>query len=359
MVVGLPDVRGREQILKVHMRKVPLSEDVDAAVLARGTPGFSGAELANLVNEAALNAARNNKRVVSMHEFEQAKDKLLMGAERKSMAMNEHEKINTAYHESGHTIVGRMMPEHDPVYKVSIIPRGRALGVTMYLPEQDRYSQSRQYLMSNICTLFAGRVAEGLMFGDDAVTTGASNDIERATDIARKMVTRWGFSKRLPPMQYEKDNEGSLYLGGSSTAMMSVSERTTAIIDEEVTAIINSCYEKAVNILTENKDILESMKDALLKYETLDALQIDDLMARRPVRAPTVDYDPAANKPDDRNGQARNSGEGAGSADNQSAEEKPAEDKPAQDAPEQNKPQAESGTAAPENPENQDGHKQE
>ncbi len=359
VVVGLPDVRGREQILKVHMRKVPLSEDVDAAVLARGTPGFSGAELANLVNEAALNAARNNKRVVSMHEFEQAKDKLLMGAERKSMAMNEHEKINTAYHESGHTIVGRMMPEHDPVYKVSIIPRGRALGVTMYLPEQDRYSQSRQYLMSNICTLFAGRVAEGLMFGDDAVTTGASNDIERATDIARKMVTRWGFSKRLPPMQYEKDNEGSLYLGGSSTAMMSVSERTTAIIDEEVTAIINSCYEKAVNILTENKDILESMKDALLKYETLDALQIDDLMARRPVRAPTVDYDPAANKPDDRNGQARNSGEGAGSADNQSAEEKPAEDKPAQDAPEQNKPQAESGTAAPENPENQDGHKQE
>ena len=322
VVVGLPDVRGREQILKVHMRKVPLAEDVDASVLARGTPGFSGAELANLVNEAALGAARNNKRVVGMHEFEEAKDKLLMGAERRSMAMNEHEKINTAYHEAGHTIVGRMMPEHDPVYKVSIIPRGRALGVTMYLPEQDRYSQSRQYLLSNISTLFAGRVAEGLMFGDDAVTTGASNDIERATDIARKMVTRWGFSKRLPPMQYEKDNDGSAYLGGSGTSMIPVSEKTEAIIDEEVSEIINSCYAKAQKILEENKDILENMKDALLKYETIDALQIDDLLARRPVRAPTVDYDPAKEKHDGSQG-----GSGAsGAADSEkSSDSKPSE----------------------------------
>ena len=302
VVVGLPDVRGREQILKVHMRKVPLAKDVDAAVLARGTPGFSGAELANLVNEAALMAGRNNKRVVSMHEFEAAKDKLLMGAERRSMAMSEHEKVNTAYHESGHTIVGRLMPEHDPVYKVSIIPRGRALGVTMYLPEQDRISQSKQYLLSNICTLFAGRIAEGMMFGDDKVTTGASNDIERASDIARRMVTRWGFSKRLPPMQYEKDNDASAYLGGGSTQMVPVSDDTRKIIDEEVTSIINSCYARAQKVLEENRDILESMKDALLKYETLDALQIDDLMARRPVREPTVDYDPARNYGKDQSG---------------------------------------------------------
>ena len=288
VMVGLPDVRGREQILKVHMRKVPLARDVDPAVLARGTPGFSGAELANLVNEAALAAARANLRTVTMHEFEQAKDKLLMGAERRSMAMTEHERINTAYHESGHTIVGRLVPEHDPVYKVSIIPRGRALGVTMYLPEQDRYSQSRQYLLSNICTLFAGRIAEGLMFGENAVTTGASNDIERATDIARRMVTRWGMSKRLPPMQFDQDREGTLYLGGGTTQTMNVSEKTALIIDEEIAGIINTCYARAETLLKENLDILEAMKDALLKYETLDAVQIDDLMARRPVRAPTA-----------------------------------------------------------------------
>lgn len=331
VVVGLPDVRGREQILKVHMRKVPLSKDVDASVLARGTPGFSGAELANLVNEAALAAARENQRVVTMHDFELAKDKLLMGAERKSMAMNEHEKINTAYHESGHTIVGRLMPDHDPVYKVSIIPRGRALGVTMYLPEQDRYSQSKQYLLSNITTLFAGRVAEGMMFGDDAVTTGASNDIERATEIARKMVTRWGFSKRLPVMQYEKDNQEASYLGGSATSMMSVSTETTKVIDEEISNIVNSCYEKATRLLEENRDVLESMKDALLKYETLDALQIDDLMARRPVRAPTVDYDPAKNYDDkDKTGSSGSeaSAEGAKAADNAvgSAEDRTVQD---------------------------------
>lgn len=286
VVVGLPDVRGREQILNVHVKKVPLGKDVDTATIARGTPGFSGAELANLVNEAALNAARHNKRVVSMNEFEEAKDKLLMGAERRSMAMNEHEKINTAYHEAGHAIVGKLVPEHDPVYKVSIIPRGRALGVTMYLPEQDKVSQSRIGLLSNISTLFAGRIAEELMFGTDAVTTGASNDIERATQIARSMVTRWGFSKRLAPMQYEKDNEGSAYLGGSSTTMISMSDKTAKIIDEEVTEIINSCYKKAQDLLEANKDILENMKDALLKYETIDADQIDDLMNRKEVRPP-------------------------------------------------------------------------
>lgn len=286
VVVGLPDVRGREQILNVHVKKVPLGKDVDTATIARGTPGFSGAELANLVNEAALNAARHNKRVVSMNEFEEAKDKLLMGAERRSMAMNEHEKINTAYHEAGHAIVGKLVPEHDPVYKVSIIPRGRALGVTMYLPEQDKVSQSRIGLLSNISTLFAGRIAEELMFGTDAVTTGASNDIERATQIARSMVTRWGFSKRLAPMQYEKDNEGSAYLGGSSTTMISMSDETAKIIDEEVTEIINSCYKKAQDLLEANKDILENMKDALLKYETIDADQIVDLMNRKEVRPP-------------------------------------------------------------------------
>lgn len=286
VVVGLPDVRGREQILNVHVKKVPLGKDVDTATIARGTPGFSGAELANLVNEAALNAARHNKRVVSMNEFEEAKDKLLMGAERRSMAMNEHEKINTAYHEAGHAIVGKLVPEHDPVYKVSIIPRGRALGVTMYLPEQDKVSQSRIGLLSNISTLFAGRIAEELMFGTDAVTTGASNDIERATQIARSMVTRWGFSKRLAPMQYEKDNEGSAYLGVSSTTMISMSDETAKIIDEEVTEIINSCYKKAQDLLEANKDILENMKDALLKYETIDADQIDDLMNRKEVRPP-------------------------------------------------------------------------
>ena len=291
VMVGLPDVRGREQILKVHMRKVPVNKDVDPAVLARGTPGFSGAELANLVNEAALAAARANLRAVSMHEFELAKDKLLMGAERRSMAMSEHEKINTAYHESGHTIVGRLVPEHDPVYKVSIIPRGRALGVTMYLPEQDRYSQSRQYLLSNIATLFAGRIAEDLMFGEDAVTTGASNDIERATDIARRMVTRWGMSKRLPPMQFDHDRDTTMYLGGGTTQTMAISDKTSLIIDEEISNIINTCYAKAEELLKANKDILESMKDALLKYETLDSDQIDDLMARRPCRAPEFDSD--------------------------------------------------------------------
>lgn len=309
VMVGLPDVRGREQILKVHMRKVPVAKDVDVALLARGTPGFSGAELANLVNEAALAAARANLRVVTMHEFEEAKDKLLMGAERKSMIMTEHEKVNTAYHESGHTIVGRLMPDHDPVYKVSIIPRGRALGVTMYLPEQDRYSQTRQYLLSNICTLFAGRIAEGLMFGEDEITTGASNDIERASDIARKMVTRWGMSKRLPPMQFDQDRDQSMYLGGGTTQAIPMSDKTALIIDEEVSEIVNTCYARAKAILEENKDILEAMKDALLKYETLDAAQIDDLMARKPCRPPQVYVeDPANMNPPENKGTGSASG---------------------------------------------------
>ena len=279
------------------MRKVPLNKDVEPAVIARGTPGFSGAELANLVNEAALAAARANIRAVTMHEFELAKDKLLMGAERRSMAMSEHEKINTAYHESGHTIVGRLVPEHDPVYKVSIIPRGRALGVTMYLPEQDRYSQSRQFLLSNIATLFAGRIAEDMMFGPDAVTTGASNDIERATDLARRMVTRWGMSKRLPPMQFDRDRDSSMYLGGGTTQTVSISEQTALIIDEEITEIINSCYHQAEQLLADNRDILENMKEALLKYETLDAEQIDDLMARRPCRPPQPAADEGGGSP--------------------------------------------------------------
>ena len=303
VVVGLPDVRGREQILNVHVKKVPLAKDVDTSTIARGTPVFSGAELANLVNEAALNAARHNKREVSMNEFEEAKDKLLMGAERRSMAMNEHEKINTAYHEAGHAIVGKLVPEHDPVYKVSIIPRGRALGVTMYLPEQDKVSQSRIGLMSNISTLFAGRIAEEMMFGTDAVTTGASNDIERATQIARNMITRWGFSKRLPPMQYEKDNESNAYLGGSSTSMISMSQETAKIIDEEVAEIINSCYKKAQDLLESHKDVLENMKDALLKYETIDADQIDDLMNHKEVRPPKKASDDKSkdNSSDDKN----------------------------------------------------------
>lgn len=339
VTVGLPDVRGREQILKVHMKKVPLAPDVDAAVLARGTPGFSGAELANLVNEAALSAARANQRTVSMKEFDQARDKLLMGAERRSLIMNEHERANTAYHEAGHAIVGKLVPDHDPVYKVSIIPRGRALGVTSYLPEQDRYSQSKQYLLSRISALFAGRVAEEIAFGEDAVTTGASNDIERATDIARRMVTRWGYSKRLPPMQFDQDQEQSQYLGGGHVATMPVSDNTTRIIDEEVTSIINYCYERAKTLLTENRDILEAMKDALLKYETIDANQIDDLMNRRPVRGP----ESSLPKSNNHSGGSGSSGESAPS------EAKPTEPKaePKVEEPKAEEPKTEAPAAAP------------
>jgi cell division protease FtsH len=280
VVVGLPDVRGREQILKVHMRKVPLAGDVEPSLIARGTPGFSGADLANLVNEAALFAARGNKRNVSMVEFELAKDKIMMGAERRSMVMSEEIKASTAYHEAGHAIVGRLVPEHDPVYKVSIIPRGRALGVTMYLPEQDRISMSRQHLESMISSLYGGRLAEELIYGLDKVSTGASNDIERATDIARKMVTQWGFSEKLGPLLYTEE-EGEVFLGRSASKIKHMSDDTAKSIDDEVRIIIDRNYERARKILTENMDIMHAMKDALMKYETIDAGQIDDLMERK------------------------------------------------------------------------------
>ncbi|WPC73641.1 ATP-dependent zinc metalloprotease FtsH [Vibrio porteresiae] len=295
VVVGLPDVRGREQILKVHMRKVPLAGDVEPSLIARGTPGFSGADLANLVNEAALFAARGNKRNVSMVEFELAKDKIMMGAERRSMVMSEEIKASTAYHEAGHAIVGRLVPEHDPVYKVSIIPRGRALGVTMYLPEQDRVSMSKQNLESMISSLYGGRLAEELIYGVDKVSTGASNDIERATDIARKMVTQWGFSDKLGPMLYAED-EGEVFLGRSVTQTKHMSDDTAKLIDDEVRKIIDRNYERARRILVENMDIMHAMKDALMKYETIDAGQIDDLMARKEdIREPAGWADHVAN----------------------------------------------------------------
>ncbi len=286
VVVGLPDIRGREQILKVHMRKVPVSENVEPAVIARGTPGFSGADLANLVNEASLFAARANKRIVEMREFELAKDKIMMGAERKSMVMSEKEKLNTAYHEAGHAIVGRVVPEHDPVYKVSIIPRGRALGVTMFLPEEDRYSLSKRALISQICSLFGGRIAEEMTLGFEGVTTGASNDIMRATQLARNMVTKWGLSEKLGPLMYAEE-EGEVFLGRSAGSQHSnVSGETARLIDEEVRSIIDHCYGTAKQILTDNRDKLDVMAEALMKYETIDAPQIDDIMAGRTPREP-------------------------------------------------------------------------
>lgn len=280
--VGLPDIRGREQILKVHMRKVPLDESVSASIIARGTPGFSGADLANLVNEAALMAARSNKRMVTPEEFEKARDKIMMGAERKNMVMNEKEKINTAYHESGHAIIGRLVPEHDPVHKVSIIPRGRALGVTHFLPEEDKYSLSKTALESQICSLYGGRLAEEMILGFEGVTTGASNDIERASQMARKMVTRWGLSEKLGPLLYGDDE--AQYPGAATTKQYS--EETSKAIDDEVRLIIDSCYARAKKILQDNVDILHTMKDALMEYETIDAEQVDDLMSRRKVRPP-------------------------------------------------------------------------
>jgi cell division protease FtsH len=277
VVVPLPDIRGREQILKVHMRKVPKDDNVDASIIARGTPGFSGADLANLVNEAALFAARESCKVVNMSHFERAKDKIMMGAERRSMVMSEEDKKLTAYHEAGHAIVGRLVPEHDPVYKVSIIPRGRALGVTMFLPEDDRYSFTKKRLESQISSLFGGRIAEELIFGADSVTTGASNDIERATEIARSMVTKWGLSERLGPLSYSED-EGEIFLGRSVTQHKNVGDDTARIIDEEVRNFIDRNYERAETILKENTNILHMMADALMKYETIDTAQIDALM---------------------------------------------------------------------------------
>ncbi|MDG6403999.1 ATP-dependent zinc metalloprotease FtsH, partial [Pseudomonas quasicaspiana] len=286
VVVGLPDIRGREQILKVHMRKVPMGDDVNAGVIARGTPGFSGADLANLVNEASLFAARTGKRIVEMKEFELAKDKIMMGAERKSMVMSEKEKRNTAYHEAGHAIVGRVVPEHDPVYKVSIIPRGRALGVTMFLPEEDRYSLSKRALISQICSLYGGRIAEEMTLGFDGVTTGASNDIMRASQIARNMVTKWGLSEKLGPLLYgEDEDQGYLGRGGGGSSS-GLSADTSRLIDSEVRSIIDQCYGTAKQILTDNREKLDAMADALMKYETIDAEQIDDIMAGRTPREP-------------------------------------------------------------------------
>jgi len=295
VVVPLPDVRGREQILRVHMRKVPLGDDVKPAYIARGTPGFSGADLANLVNEAALFAARANKRIVTMDELERAKDKIMMGAERRSMVMSEKEKLNTAYHEAGHAIVGVNLPEHDPVYKVTIIPRGRALGVTFFLPEEDRYSYSKQRLESSIASLFGGRIAEELAFGPAAVTTGASNDIERATMLARNMVTKWGLSDKLGPLTYSEES-GEVFLGRQVTQHKQVSDETAHVIDVEVRRVIDNAYQKAQNILETNRDKLDAMAQALIKYETIDEQQIKDIMAGRAPKPP-ADWDYSVGAP--------------------------------------------------------------
>ena len=286
VVVNLPDIRGREQIIKVHMRKVPVGEDVEPSIIARGTPGFSGADLANLVNEAALFAARAGNKLVEMEQLEKAKDKIMMGAERKSMVMSEEDKRNTAYHEAGHAIVGKLAPGHDPVYKVTIIPRGRALGVTMFLPEEDRYSLSREQIRAQICGLFGGRIAEELILGPEKVTTGASNDIERATRLARSMVTKWGLSERLGPLMYDEE-DGEVFLGMSvGVKPKPQSENTARAIDEEVRRIIDECYAKATGLLTENEDKLHSMAAALIEFETLLPEQIDDIMAGAKPRDP-------------------------------------------------------------------------
>ena len=293
VVVPLPDVRGREQILRVHMRKVPVDDDVKPSIIARGSPGFSGADLANLVNEAALFAARANKRTVCMEHFEKAKDKIMMGTERRSMVMSEEEKRLTAYHEAGHAIVGLSVPDHDPVYKVTIIPRGRALGVTMFLPEDDRYSYSKRRLNSQITSLFGGRIAEELVFGAEAVTTGAANDIERATELARNMVTKWGLSERLGPLTYTEE-EGEVFLGRSVTQHKVVSDVTVHAIDEEIRRIVDTNYDHATQILKDKLDKLHKMADALMKYETIDDKQIADIMEGREPKSPKdwTDSDP-------------------------------------------------------------------
>ena len=295
VVVPLPDIRGREAILKVHMRKVPISDDVEPSIIARGTPGFSGADLANLVNEAALFAARENKRTVTMEEFEQAKDKIMMGTERRSMVMSEKEKLNTAYHEAGHAIVGYIVPDHDPVHKVTIIPRGRALGVTMYLPEEDKYSISKEKLESNISSLYGGRLAEEMTLGPEGVTTGASNDIERATEIARNMVTKWGLSDKLGPLTYSED-EGEVFLGRSVTQQKQVSPETAQAIDAEVRNIIDRNYNRAKEILKKHKKQLKAMADALMKYETIDRKQIINIMEGREPGSPEGWHDDKSNK---------------------------------------------------------------
>ena len=299
VTVGLPDIRGREQILKVHMRKVPLAENVEASKIARGTPGFSGADLANLVNEAALFAARAGVRAVGMQQFELAKDKIMMGAERRSMVMSEKEKLNTAYHEAGHAIVGRLMPEHDPVYKVSIIPRGRALGVTMFLPEDDRYSHSRRHIVSQITSLFGGRVAEEMTLGKEGITTGASNDIQRATEIARNMVTKWGLSDAMGPLMYDEGGE-EVFLGRTAAQpSKAMSDETALAIDKEVRAIIDECYEKARNLLEEHRGKMDMMAEALMQYETIDSEQIDAIMEGRKPNPPSDWSDGPSDSPSD------------------------------------------------------------
>ena len=285
VTVPLPDIRGREQILQVHMKKTPISNDVKPKLLARGTPGFSGADLANLVNEAALFAARAGKKIVEMDDFEKAKDKILMGGERKSMVMNDDERKLTAYHEAGHAVVGRLVPDHDPVYKVSIIPRGRALGVTMFLPEEDRYSNSKERINSMIAALFGGRVAEEEIFGEDAVTTGASNDIERATGLARSMVTKWGLSAKLGPLAYAEE-ENEVFLGKSVSQQKTVSDKTADTIDSEIRSIIDVQYSRATKLIRDNLDKIHVMADALMKYETIDAKQIDEIMEGKIPSAP-------------------------------------------------------------------------
>ncbi|WP_100551170.1 ATP-dependent zinc metalloprotease FtsH [Caedibacter taeniospiralis] len=286
VTVGLPSVKGREQILKVHMRKIAVADEVRVDWIARGTPGFSGAELANLVNEAALFAARVNREIVGMEEFEKAKDKILMGAERRSMAMTDEQKRLTAYHEAGHAIVGRLVPDHDPVYKVSIIPRGRALGVTMYLPDGDQVSQSREQLLSRLSSIFGGRIAEVLIFGYDKVTTGASNDIQVATSIARSMVTKWGLSDKMGPILFDEDDQQPFLGQSMGKTPKHFSDKTAVDIDSEVRRLIDENYKRAEKILKENMDILHAMAEALMKYETIDSMQVDDLMARREVREP-------------------------------------------------------------------------
>ena len=307
VVVPLPDIKGREKILEVHMRKVPIDNNVRAALLARGTPGFSGADLANLVNEAALFAARSNKRLVTMSEFEKAKDKIMMGAERRSMVMSEQEKKLTAYHEAGHAIVGLKVPEHDPVYKVSIIPRGRALGVTMFLPEQDRYSYTKRRLLSQLCGLYGGRIAEELIFGPDSVTTGASNDIERATEIARNMVTKWGLSELLGPVTYGEE-QGEVFLGRSVNQRQEMSEETSNTIDKEVRRLLDETYETAQKILEDNMDYLHLMSDALMKYETIDESQIAEIMQGK---EPTPPDDWESGNDVDSSNEPRSGGESA------------------------------------------------
>lgn len=317
VTVGLPDIRGREHILGVHLRKVPLADDVKARLIARGTPGFSGADLANLVNEAALFAARGDKRLVGMDELEEAKDKIMMGSERKSMVMTDKEKLNTAYHESGHAIIGLTMPEHDPVYKVTIIPRGRALGVTMFLPDEDRYSFSRQQIISQICSLFGGRIAEEMTLGPNGVTTGASNDIKRATELAHNMVAKWGLSEEMGPIMYDED-ESHQFMGGGQGGGMLKSGDTTTRLDKEVRKIIDGCYDQAYRILEDSRDKLDTMAEALMKYETIDAHQLKDIMGGQDPRPP-AGWDDSGGS------------DGGTPVDNRTPASRPADDTPADD----------------------------